>query len=83
MALVGGFSHQPLIILTTLIIGSTMVVGTGFLLASLTRDVTAVTGGDMLILILLAVPGFSTVIPGLLSDWTRVIPSFYLTDTVS
>jgi ABC-2 type transport system permease protein len=30
MALVGGFSHQPLIILITLIIGSFMAVGTGF-----------------------------------------------------
>jgi ABC-type Na+ efflux pump permease subunit len=83
MAMVGGFSHQPLIILTTLIIGSVMVVGTGFLLASLTRDVTSVTGWGMLILILFAVPGFGTVIPGLISDWARVIPSFYLTDTVS
>lgn len=83
MALVGGFSHQPLIILTTLIIGSVMVVGTGFLLASLARDVMAVTGWGMLILILFAVPGFGVAIPELLSDWARVIPSFYLTDTVS
>ena len=83
MALVGGFSHEPFIILTTLIIGSVMVVGTGFLLASLVRDVMAVTGWGMLILILLAVPGFGTVIPGLVSDWAKVIPSYYLTDTVS
>ena len=83
MALVGGFSHQPLIILTTLILGSFMVVGIGFLLASLVRDVMAVTGWGMLILILLAIPGFGTVIPGLLSDWAKVIPSYYLTDTVS
>lgn len=83
MALVGGFSREPLIILVTLIIGSVMVVGTGFLLASITRDVTAVTGWGMLVLILLAVPGFGTVIPGLISDWAKVIPSFYLTDTVS
>lgn len=83
MALVGGFSHQPLIIMTTLIIGSVMVVGTGFLLASLARDVMAVTGWGMLILILFAIPGFGTAIPGLLSEWARVIPSYYLTDTVS
>ena len=83
MALVGGFSHQPLIILTTLIIGSLMVVGIGFLVASFSRDVMSVTGWGMLILILLAIPGFGTVIPGLLSDWTKVIPSYYLTDTVS
>jgi ABC-2 type transport system permease protein len=83
MALVGGFSQQPLIILTTLIIGSIMTVGIGFLLASLTRDVTAVTGWGMLVLVLLTVPGFGTVVPGLISDWAKVIPSFYLTDTVS
>ncbi len=83
MALVGGFSHQPLIILTTLIIGSLMVVGIGFLVASFSRDVMSVTGWGMLILILLAIPGFGTAIPGLLSDWTKVIPSYYLTDTVS
>ncbi len=83
MALVGGFSHQPLIILTTLVIGCLMVVGIGFLLASLTRDVNAVTGWGILILILLAVPGFGAAIPGLISDWAKVIPSFYLTDTVS
>lgn len=83
MALVGGFSHQPWIILTTLIIGSLMVVGVGFLVASFSRDVMSVTGWGMLILILFAIPGFGTVIPGLLSDWTKVIPSYYLTDTVS
>lgn len=83
MALVGGFSHQPLIVLSALILGSLMVVGVGFLLASLTRDVNSVTGWGMLILILLAVPGFGTAIPGLISDWAKVIPSYYLTDTVS
>ena len=83
MALVGGFSNQPLIILTTLFIGSLMAVGIGFLVASFARDVMAVTGWGMLILIILAIPGFGTVVPGLLSDWTRVIPSYYLTDTVS
>ncbi len=83
MALVGGFSHQPLIILTTLIIGSLMVVGLGFLVASFSRDIMSVTGWGMLILILLAIPGFGAVVPGLLSDWTKAIPSYYLTDTVS
>jgi ABC-2 type transport system permease protein len=82
MVLVGGFSHQPLIILITLIIGGLMVVGLGFLLASLTRDVNAVTGWGMLILILLAVPGFGAAIPGLISNWAKIIPSYYLTDTV-
>jgi ABC-2 type transport system permease protein len=83
MAIVGGFSQQPLIMLTTLLIGSMMVVGIGFLLASVARDVMAVTGWGMLILILFSIPGFGNAIPGLLSDWAKVIPSFYLTDTVN
>lgn len=83
MAIVGGLNHQPVIILLTLLIGSIMVVGLGFLLASLSRDVTAVTGWGLLVLIILAVPGFGTAIPGLISDWAKVIPSYYLTDTVS
>jgi ABC-2 type transport system permease protein len=83
MLLVGGFSHQPLIILVTLIVGSVLVVGLGFLLASLARDVMAVVGWGMLVFILLAIPGFGTAIPGLLSGWAKVIPSYYLTDTVN
>jgi len=83
MALVGGFQNQPLIILVTLILGSVMVVGIGFLLASLARDVNSVTGWGMLILILLAVPGFGTAIPGLISVWAKIVPSYYLTDTVN
>jgi ABC-2 type transport system permease protein len=83
MAVVGGFSNQPLIILTTLIIGSAMAVGVGFLLASLARDVMSVTGWGILVLIILAIPGFGTAIPGLISDWAKVIPSYYLTDTIS
>ncbi|MDD5287593.1 MAG: ABC transporter permease [Dehalococcoidales bacterium] len=83
MLLVGGFSHQPLIMLVTLLLGSIMVVGTGFLVASVARDVNAVTGWGFLVLIILAIPGFGTVIPGMLSSWAKVIPSFYLTDTVN
>ena len=83
MAIVGGFNLQPLIIIITLLLGSFFVMGSGFLLASLARNVQAVTGWGVLILIVLAVPGFGAVIPGLISGWARVIPSYYLVDTVN
>ncbi|MEL7562496.1 ABC transporter permease [Dehalogenimonas sp. 4OHTPN] len=83
MGLVGGFSHQPILILTTLILASIFVVGAGFLLASLARDTNAVTGWGIMVLILLAVPGFGAVVPGLLADWAKAIPSYYLIDTVN
>jgi ABC-type multidrug transport system permease subunit len=83
MLLAGGFANQPVIILITLLLGSLMVVGISFLLASLARDVMAVTSWGMLILIILMIPGFGATMPGLLTEWTKVIPSYYLTDTVN
>jgi len=83
MLLVGGFNHQPLIMLITLVLGSLMAVGIGFFLAAAARDVMSVTGWGLLVLVILAIPGFGMVIPGLLSDWVKVIPSFYLTDTIN
>ena len=80
---VGGFSHQPLIVLTTLVVGSAMAVGVGFLLAALARDVLAVTGWGVLVFVVLAIPGIGALIPGLLSGWAKVIPSYFLTDTLS
>ena len=81
--MVGGFAHEPLLILLTLVIASFFVVGIGFLLASVARDTNSVTGWGVLILIIFAIPGFGTVIPGLLADWARVIPSYYLIDTIN
>ncbi|HSW58554.1 MAG TPA: ABC transporter permease [Dehalococcoidales bacterium] len=83
MLLVGGFNQSPLIVLTTLFLCSLFVVGAAFLLASLSRDVNAVTGWGLLVLIILAVPGFGAAIPGLLPAWIKIVPSYYLTDTLN
>jgi len=83
MLIAGGFDQAPLVVLATLILGSLMVVGAAFLLSSLTRDVNAVTGWGLVVLIILAIPGFGAAIPGLLADWARVIPSYYLTETLN
>jgi len=83
MGMVGGLSHQPAIILLTFLIGSVLVVGTGFLMAALSKDVTAVTGWGVLVFVILAIPGLGSLVPGLLSGWAKVIPSYFLTDTVT
>lgn len=83
MGLVGGFSQQPWIILVALVAGSLMSVGIGFLLASLARDVNAVTGWGILIMVLMSVPGLAIVLPGLTTNWTKFIPSYFLADAVS
>jgi ABC-2 type transport system permease protein len=83
MAIVGGFTQQPLLVLVTLLLGSLLVIGLAFLIASLTRDINSVTSWGLLVMIILMIPGIGSVIPGLLADWARVIPSFYLTDTIN
>ncbi len=83
MAVVGGFNQQPLIVLVTLVVGSAMAVGVGFLLAAVARDVMAVTGWGLVVFVVLAIPGIGALIPGLLSGWAKVIPSYFLTDTLA
>jgi ABC-2 type transport system permease protein len=82
MAITGGLSRQPVIILLALLLGAVMVTGLAFLLASVARDFMSVIGYGMLLLILLVVPGLAVALPGLASGWIRVLPSYYLVDAV-
>jgi ABC-2 type transport system permease protein len=82
MVATGGLSQQPLLILVTLLLGSILVTGIGFLLASLGKDLMSVMAWGIPILIILSVPAFGVMFPGTISDWVKIIPSFYLVDTV-
>ncbi len=83
LGVIGGLNQQPVAMLVTLFFGSLLVVGIGFLLAALSRDVMAVTGWGVLFMIFLAIPAIGHIVPGLLADWAKVIPSYYLTDSFS
>jgi hypothetical protein len=78
----GGLNQQPLIILVTLLLASLLVTGIGFLLASAGKDLMSVMAWGLPAMIVLAVPAFGVMFPGTVSDWVRVIPSFYIVDTV-
>lgn len=82
MAITGGLRHQPLIILAALLLGAAMVTGLAFLVASVARDFMSVIGYGMLALIVLAIPGIAVALPGFISNWVRLLPSYYLVDTV-
>jgi phosphoglycerol transferase MdoB-like AlkP superfamily enzyme len=83
MAIVGGFTDQPLLMLTTLFLGGILVTGTGFLVASVAKDMMSVMAWGVLAVLLFAIPGFNVLFPGSGSEWARIIPSYYLTDTVN
>lgn len=78
----GGLSREPLLILTALLLGAALVTGVAFLIASVGRDLMSVMGWGVLAIVLLALPTFTFLIPGLASSWVRLIPSYYLVDTV-
>ncbi len=79
---IGGLGEQPLILLVAMLLGSLMVTGVGFLVAAGGRDMLTVTGLAMLALLLLSVPPFGVLFPGLVTGWARAIPSHYLATVV-
>lgn len=82
MAITGGLARQPLLMLVALLLGSVMVTGLAFLVASVARDFMSVIGWGMLVILLLVIPGLSVMLPGLVTGWIRLLPSYYLVDTV-
>lgn len=82
MAIVGGMSSQPLIIMAALLLGAVLVTGTAFLIASLAKDMMSVMAWSIPVLIILIIPSIGILLPGTLTGWVEVIPSYYLVDTV-
>lgn len=82
MTIVGGMSNQPLIILTALLLGSVLVTGVAFLVASLAKDIMSVMAWSMPVFITLSLPAFGIMFPGTITSWAKAVPSYYLADTV-
>jgi ABC-2 type transport system permease protein len=82
MAATGGLRDEPLLVLCTLLLGSLLVTGVGFLIGSAGRDMMSVMALGVPSVIILAIPSFGILFPGSISDWIKMIPSYYLVDTV-
>lgn len=82
MAIVGGMSSSPGIIFVALLLGSAMLTGVGFLIASVSRDMLSVMAWGLLALIILMVPSAAVLFPGATAGWMKIIPSYYLFDSV-
>ncbi len=82
MLVVGGLSAQPLLLTVSLLLGALLITGAAFLVAAVGRDMLSVLGWGMMGLLILLLPGFTVLLPGLSTPWSRFIPSYYLVDTV-
>lgn len=82
MAIVGGLSQQPLIILLALLLGSIMTTAIGFFIGSMARDFMSVLAWGMIFFIVLVIPAFGVMFPGAVTGWIKFIPSYYLVEMV-
>lgn len=80
--LVGKIGINPALLLTTLLLGSLMLIGLAFVIAALSRDNMAVLAWSVLFIIVLAIPAIGVVLPGLSTAWAELIPSYYLIDSL-
>ncbi len=82
MAVVGGLNQQPVIVILALLLAALLVTGIGFLIASLAKDMMSVLAWGILALVILVIPSMGTMFPGVITEWVKVIPSYYVVDTV-
>jgi ABC-2 type transport system permease protein len=59
-----------------------LVTGVGFLIASAGRDLLSVMAWGILAIVVLAIPSFAVLFTGTGSAWSKMIPSYYMVDTV-
>jgi ABC-2 type transport system permease protein len=82
LAITGGLSQQPLILLVALLLGAGLATSIAFLVASLGKDLMSVMAWGVPVLLLLMIPAFAILLPGLTTNWIKVIPSYYLVNPV-
>jgi len=80
MIITGSLTQNILLIITSLLLGSIMVTGLAFFIASISKDMMSVVAWGTLSMIVLFIPAFTVIFPGPVSGWIKVIPSFFLVD---
>ena len=78
LTVVGGMNNQPLVIFTALLLGAVMVTGISFLVAALSKDLMSILGWVFVVLIIMVIPAVGIMMPGTITGWAKVIPSYYL-----
>ena len=82
MLVVGGLSSEPLPIIVVLFFGAMLVTGIAFLIGSFGRDMMSNVGWMMLAMFTMMIPALTVMFPGTSADWIKIIPSYYIVDTV-
>jgi ABC-2 type transport system permease protein len=81
-AATGKLFVSPAIVISALLIGSLLMTGVAFFIAAFATDFMSVMAWSVLFLLVLMLPGFNVIFPTMASTWIKVIPSYYLVDTL-
>lgn len=80
MIITGSLTQNTLLIIITLLLGSAIVTGLAFFIASISKDLMSVVAWGSLSMVILLLPIFTLIFPGLVSGWVKIIPSFSVVD---
>ncbi|MDH3306971.1 MAG: ABC transporter permease [Acidimicrobiia bacterium] len=76
-------SNQPVLLLTTMLLGALMVTAFALIAGAFGRDFITVIFWSMLFMIPMLIPAFGLLFPGSASLWIRAIPSYGLVETIT
>ena len=82
MAVIGGLSVNPPLILFALLLGAVLVTGLGMVAGSFGRDFLSVLFISMVFMLPLMIPAFGVLFPGSPALWVKALPSFGLVDAI-
>lgn len=78
LAAIDVLGHEPVLVLTLMLLGAVMVSGTAMIAGSVGRDFLSNLFSGMMFMVPLMIPAFAVLFPGAASTWIRVIPSYPL-----
>lgn len=76
----GNLTQNISLIIITILLGSIMVTGLAFFIASISKNIMSVVAWGTLLIIGFLIPGFAVIFPGPVSGWIKIIPSFFLVE---
>lgn len=74
--LIQGFGTSPGIVIVALLLGAILVTGVAMIAGSAGKDLMATMLLGMMVLIPMAIPGFSVLFPGTPAAWVQWLPSY-------
>lgn len=82
IVITGNITTAPLPMVATLLLGSLMITGFGFLVAAVSKNSMSVMGWGTLLIMVFSLPAIALLLPGMASGWVQLIPSYFFVDAL-